>query len=96
MTVFAWVLFVISALSILTYLWEWFARGEGLLTLLQSLGMGTYCVLYLFVFSPPAMVTWIYFGVYCGFAFLSLIMRKLYATVYATTCGIFFALILFL
>ena len=96
MTVFAWILFILSALSALVSVWDWFAEGKALLVFIQTLGITVYCIFYLFIFPLGLIANWIFFGVYCLLTVIGLLMRKVYPTLHGVTCIIFLALILFL
>ncbi|MBR2023350.1 MAG: hypothetical protein IJ996_02380 [Clostridia bacterium] len=96
MAVFAWILFILSALFALVSVWEWFGEGRALLTLFQTLGITAYCIFYLFIFPLGLVANWIFFGVYCAFALVALCTRNVYGTLHGTTSAIFLALVLFL
>ena len=96
MSVFAWILFILSALSALVSVWEWFAEGRALFTFFQTLGITAYCIFHLFLFPLGLVANWIFFGVYCAVALISLFMRNVYGTLHGTASAIFLALVLFL
>ena len=96
MIVFAWILFILSALSALGSVRAWFAEGRALLVFLQTLGITVYCVFYLFIFPLGFIANWIFFGAYCLLALIGLLTRKLYSMLHGVTCIIFLALVLFL
>lgn len=96
MTVFAWILFIISALVALGTLHSWFAYGEGLLVFFGSAACVVYMVFYLFLTPFGSVVTWIYFIVMCVFALATLLIRNIFGFIQYGTYVLFFALVLFL
>ncbi len=96
MTVFAWILFIISALVALGTLHSWFAYGEGLLVFFGSAACVVYMVFYLFLTPFGSVVTWIYFIGICILALAALLLRNPFAFISFCIYALFFALVLFL
>ncbi len=98
MVVFAWILFVITALVTLGSLFTWFNDGEieSLFTLLGSIAGLVYLIFYLFITPFAAVATWVYFIATCLLALVALLLRKVFPLVEYTAFAVFFALVLFL
>ena len=95
MTVFAWILFVITALSAIGFLYSWFDEGAGLIGFLFAVACVVYLVFYLFIPPVPSLMTWIYFISFCVFTFVALLFRQFPAFVGLGIFVLFFALVLF-
>ena len=96
MTVFAWILFIITVLVTLGSLYEWFGEGSGLLVFLGSAACLVYLVFYLFLTPFGTIATWVYFIVMCVFALATLLIRNIFGFIQYGTYVLFFALVLFL
>ncbi len=88
MVVFAWILFVVSALYALFSLFT----GQ-FFSVLQSAGLIVYLVFFLFVTPLGAVASWIFFGVYCAVFLADMLLGKLFGQLQAVT-GIIFILLL--
>ena len=95
MTVYAWILFVITALVTLGSLYNWFCDGENLLTFFGSAGGLVYFIFYLFITPFSLIATWVYFICSCLFALIGLLLKKGWDFTQFTAYAIFFALVLF-
>ncbi len=95
MVIFAWILFVLSILSVLLFTYYWFAEGSCFLELLQSIALVVYLVFYLFLTPFNTIVSWVYFGCYCLLFLISFVRRALAGTIVSVVYVIFFALIVF-
>ncbi|MBQ8657959.1 MAG: hypothetical protein IJ506_02390 [Clostridia bacterium] len=95
MTVFAWILFIISALIALGTLYEWFAEGRGLFAFIGSAACVVYLIFYLFITPFNVYVTWGYFIGVCLFVLGGLLLRKLGYLIGFGVYVLFFALVLF-
>ena len=95
MIVYAWILFIITALVTLGSLYNWFCDGENLLTFFGSAGGLVYFIFYLFINPFGPVATWVYFICSCLFALVGLLLKKGWDFIQFTAYLIFFALILF-
>ncbi len=93
MLVFAWIVFVFSILAILAYALTWFGEGEGFFGVLQSVGLVVYCIFYLFVSPFGTVVSWVFFGVYCAFFLLNLLLRRPFGTLQCAAGAILILLV---
>lgn len=98
MEVFAWILFIITALTTLGSLLVWFNDGEleGLFTTIGSIAGLVYFIFYLFVAPFGVVATWIYFIAAAVFTLIALIARKIFPLVLFSAYTVFFALVLFI
>ncbi len=95
MTVFAWILFIISVLSALVALYEWFNEENVLVAFLGSAACTVYLIFYLFLTPFNTYATWGYFIGACLVALGGLLLRKLGYFIGFSVYAIFFALLLF-
>ena len=95
MTVFAWILFVITSLIALGALYSWFVDGKGLFAFIGSTACVVYLVFYLFLTPFNIYVTWGYFIGVCLFVLGGLLLRRFSYLLGFGTYAIFFALLLF-
>jgi len=95
MTVFAWILFILSSLIALGTLYEWFAEGKGLLAFIGSAACVVYLIFYLFLTPFNVYVSWVYFVGACLYVLGGLLLRRLGYLIGFGTYAIFFALVLF-
>jgi hypothetical protein len=96
MTVFAWILFVITALSAIGLLQMWFSDGEGIFSFLGAAASVVYLIFYLFLTPFNATVTWVYFIIFCILTLVSLFLRQLPTFLGFGIYALFYALVLFL
>lgn len=92
MLVFAWILFIISALSTLVFLWEWFGAGQGFIGLIHSVCLTAYLVCYLFIVKFGLIANWISLGVFGVLCLINLLTRKPFGTA-LTLAGVIFVLL---
>lgn len=95
MTVFAWILFILTALCVLGSLFSWFADGEGLGALVVSGALVVYYIFYLFITPFNTVTNWIYFIGVCLLAAWALLRRQPFLTLAYGVLIVFFALVLF-
>ncbi len=95
MTVFAWILFILSALIALGTLFDWFSEGKGLLAFIGSAACVVYLIFYLFLTPFNVYVSWGYFIFVCLYVLGGLLLRRFAYMLGFGTYAIFFAIVLF-